>query len=98
MSSLLSSTSLVQQNSLSGKPLARQRRCRPSQLVPFCNSPFSQFYVPYFKTFYLKNGQTREIKQAVKEEGNRTLVQNDTIERISEEKILAYLPHGNHKW
>jgi len=64
----------------------------------FSISPFSQFYVPYLRTFYLKNGQTREIRRTVEEKVNGTLVQNDIVERVSEERILTYLPHGNYKW
>ncbi|KAF8334191.1 PhoD-like phosphatase-domain-containing protein [Cantharellus anzutake] len=61
-------------------------------------TPLNQFYIPFFKTFDIKNGQTRKIKYVVKEEVNRSVTEFEIVEQIPEEKILAYLPSGNHKW
>jgi hypothetical protein len=34
----------------------------------------------------------------VKEEVNGSVTEFEVVEQIPEEKILAYLPNGNHKW
>lgn len=65
-------------------------------------SPLSQFYIPFIRTFDVKNGLKRETKRSVEvnvttEEGT-SLEMEEIIESVAEEKILSYLPNGNYKW
>jgi alkaline phosphatase D len=59
----------------------------------------SQFYIPFVRTFYQKNGRYREVKTTVNitaEDGSVNAT--EIVEKVPEENIIKYLPHGNYKW
>ena len=59
----------------------------------------SQFYIPYFRTFNEKNGQTRETKTILETTNEEGVVEKtEVIGTVPEEKVLGYLPNGNYKW
>ncbi|QRV85899.1 hypothetical protein RhiJN_13917 [Ceratobasidium sp. AG-Ba] len=65
----------------------------------FSTSPLSQFYVPFIHTLDPKNAKTLSVprqKVTVAETGEEVV--EEYIEEIEEEKLLKYVPKGNHKW
>ena len=68
-------------------------------MLSFTFSPLSQFYVPYARTFWSQNARTKDVSTWVNEtleDGNVTLT--EVVEKVPEERIIKYLPHGNYKW
>ncbi|KAG8748310.1 hypothetical protein FRC10_007701 [Ceratobasidium sp. 414] len=65
----------------------------------FSTSPLNQFYVPFVHSLSPKNARTLSIprKNVTVTETGEELVEEYT-EEVSEENLLKYVPHGNHKW
>ena len=66
---------------------------------PFEYRPLSQFYLPFPRTFYQSNGRYRDVKTTVNvtaEDGSVNAT--EIVEKVPEENIIKYLPHGNYKW
>lgn len=63
------------------------------------DSPLSQFYIPYVRTFWPSNAPTKGVPTTVNvtsEDG--TIEAQEIMEQVETEKVLKYLPHGNYKW
>jgi alkaline phosphatase D len=55
--------------------------------------------VPIPRTFYQSYGRYRDVKTTVNvtaEDGSVNVT--EIVEKVPEENIIKYLPHGNYKW
>lgn len=64
------------------------------------NSPLSQFYIPYIKTFWETNAPKKQVwgKANITLEDGTIQEQDVVAAELPTEKMIKYLPHGNYKW
>jgi len=71
--------------------------------LEFSVSPLSQFYAPFVRTFSAERSKMIEVKKNMEkvvagENGEDKVEFEEVVEFVPEEKVLQYLPIGNHKW
>ncbi|KAF8311551.1 hypothetical protein DL93DRAFT_2060834 [Clavulina sp. PMI_390] len=65
----------------------------------FSISPFSQFYVPFLRTFWESNASKRNVTTTMNVTNEDDVVETlEVSELVETEKILKYMPHGHYKW
>ncbi|KDQ12330.1 hypothetical protein BOTBODRAFT_34617 [Botryobasidium botryosum FD-172 SS1] len=69
----------------------------------FSVSPLNQFYAPLVRTFSAARSKMVQVKKSVEKvvtgkKGEDKIVLEEVVESVPEEKVLKYIPAGNHKW
>jgi alkaline phosphatase D len=64
----------------------------------FSTSPLSMFYVPFVRTLRMQSDALVTKKQTKVVVTNGTTEVTTAYEDVPQERVLKYLPIGNHKW
>nr|AXF50744.1 phosphodie terase [Inonotus obliquus] len=69
-------------------------------IYEFSTSPLNMFYMPIIRTLDMQSSahveRTRKLTQVSEEDGTPMIIEEKY--QIPEERVIQYLPLGNHKW